>query len=105
MIPTIAQIIATHQPDTRPDNIIDGCIACPDTTHTTWEQHANHVATAVRDTYRIDVAADLQSLPDGIWFVDSIGNIDETQPMLSLDVEVEFPVWILPRIDQMEVEQ
>lgn len=56
MIPTIAQIIATHQPDTRPDNSIDG-----------------------------------------------VGNIYETAQ--GVDVEVEFPVWVLPRIDQTEVEQ
>ena len=114
MIPTIAQIIGAHQPDTRPDNTIgahqpdtrpdntiDGCIACPDTTHNTWEAHATHIQNTVAATYRIDVLSDLQSLPEDTLVIDVAGNIIELPP---IDGEVEVPVWILPRIDQNDSE-
>ncbi len=103
MIPTLADIYGTHQPDTR-NNLIDGCIACPDTRHTTWAEHAAHVQTVTVNTYRVDVASDLAALPDETLVIDTVGNVTETGGDYDQGDDgwaVELPVWILPRIDQM----
>ncbi|WP_336818973.1 hypothetical protein [Gordonia sp. MMO-8] len=99
MIPTIADIYGTHEPDTS-TGPITGCVGCPDVKHTTWAEHADHVQRKIADTYRVDTLSDLESLEDDLLFVDSLGIVGETQPEY-LDGEVEFPVWILPRVDQI----
>ncbi|WP_353107885.1 hypothetical protein [Gordonia sp. (in: high G+C Gram-positive bacteria)] len=97
MIPTIAQIYGVHQPDTS-TGPITGCVGCPDVKHTTWAEHADHVQQKIADTLRIDTMSDLRSLPDETVAVDTLGNVITTGP-LYIHGEVEFPVWILPRVD------
>ncbi|WP_340409938.1 hypothetical protein [Gordonia malaquae] len=102
MIPTIAQIYGVHQPDTS-TGPITGCVGCPDATHTTWAEHADHVQQKIADTYRIDTLSDLGSLPDETVIVDALGNL--ATGTLYRHGEIEFPVWILPRVDQIGRDQ
>ncbi|WP_341266954.1 hypothetical protein [Gordonia malaquae] len=103
MIPTIAQIYGVHQPDTS-TGPITGCVGCHDVKHSTWAEHADHVQQKIADTYRIDAVSDLLSLPEETVIVDTVGNLSTTAPLYAPG-ELEFPVWILPRVDQIGRDQ
>ncbi|WP_411815518.1 hypothetical protein [Gordonia sp. SND2] len=85
-IPTLEQIIAAHPPARG----------------TEWPETARILAGTIAATYRIDSTDDLRTIPDDTLIIDAIGNLMVKTPLMTEQIDVELPVWILPRIDQAD---